>query len=62
MSARQPDLVPPIEDWEPVPLLDDGTPDYANLVHASEKVDSASPWEDFCSKRRNFESINSTRN
>jgi len=45
LSARQPDLVPSIEDWEPVALLEDGTPDYANLVHASEKVDSTSPWE-----------------
>ena len=44
MSARQPDLVPPIEDWEPVPLLEDGTPDYANLVHATEKVDSGEAW------------------
>lgn len=45
LSARQPDLVPSIEDWKPVALLADGTPDYANLVHASEKVDSTSPWE-----------------
>lgn len=45
LSARQPDLVPPIEDWEPVPLLDDGTPDYANLVHATEKVEATGPWE-----------------
>ena len=45
MSARQPDLVPPIEDWQPVTLLEDGTPDYANLVHASEKIDANEPWE-----------------
>ena len=45
ISARQPDLVPPIEDWQPVALLEDGTPDYANLVSASEKVDSNGPWE-----------------
>ena len=45
MSARQPDLVPPIEEWQPVALLEDGTPDYANLVHATEKIDANEPWE-----------------
>jgi predicted RND superfamily exporter protein len=45
LSTRQPELVPALENWTPVPLLDDGTPDYTSLIKASEKIDSAEPWE-----------------
>ena len=32
VSARNPDMVPSMEDWEPVPRMADGSPDYASLV------------------------------
>ena len=44
VSARNPDLVPAIEDWEPVPRMADGSPDYASLVHPSEMIPAGEPW------------------
>ena len=31
VSARNPDYVPAVEDWQPVPRMADGSPDYASL-------------------------------
>ncbi|MBT6924456.1 MAG: hypothetical protein HOA35_07960, partial [Euryarchaeota archaeon] len=45
VSARDPAYVPSVEDWEPVPLMADGAPDYANLPSVTEMVASGEPWQ-----------------
>ena len=45
VSARDPTYVPSLEDWEPVPLMADGAPDYANLPSVTEMVASGEPWQ-----------------
>ena len=44
VSARNPDLVPAMEDWQPVPRMADGSPDYASLPHPSEMIPAGEPW------------------
>ena len=44
VSARDPTYVPSLEDWEPVPLMSDGAPDYAILPSVNEMVPSGEPW------------------
>lgn len=45
VSARNPTYVPSIDEWQPVPLMSDGAPDYANLPAATEMVEAGEPWE-----------------
>ena len=45
VSARDPAYVPSVEDWEPVPLMAYGAPDYANLPSVTEMVPSGEPWQ-----------------
>jgi len=45
VSARDPTYVPSIDEWQPVPLMSDGAPDYANLPAATEMLDAGEPWE-----------------
>jgi predicted RND superfamily exporter protein len=44
ISVRDPSLVPDAEDWQPVPRMADGSPDYASLVHPSEMLEAGEPW------------------
>ena len=45
VSARDPSFVPPLDEWQPVPLMSDGAPDYANLPGASEMAATGEPWK-----------------
>ena len=40
VSARNPDNVPAIEDWTPVPRMGDGAPDYSALPRATEMLET----------------------
>jgi predicted RND superfamily exporter protein len=44
VSVRDPTLVPEPEDWQPVPRMDDGSPDYASLIQPSEMLEAGEPW------------------
>ena len=44
VSARNPDNVPAIEDWTPVPRMGDGAPDYSALPRATEMLESGEEW------------------
>jgi hypothetical protein len=44
VSARDPTLVPDEENWQPVPRMADGSPDYASLIHPSEMIPAGEPW------------------
>ncbi len=44
VSARDPDKVPALEDWTPVPRMSDGAPDYSSLPSATEMLDAGEPW------------------
>ena len=43
VSARDPTLVPDEENWQPVPRMADGSPDYASLIHPSEMIPAGEP-------------------
>ena len=45
ISAREPDYVPAEEDWQPVPPMSDGAPDYSSLPAVGEMVESGKPWQ-----------------
>ena len=38
VTVRDPDTVPPLDEWEPVPRMADGAPDYAALVSPSDML------------------------
>ncbi|MCH1540220.1 MAG: MMPL family transporter [Candidatus Poseidonia sp.] len=44
VSARDPANVPPLNEWQPVPRMSDGAPDYASLVPVSEMLAAGEPW------------------
>ena len=45
VSARQPQHIPPIDEWQPVPLLPDGTPDYSALPPVPQMVPAGEEWQ-----------------
>ena len=45
VSARQPEHIPPINEWQPVPLLSDGTPDYSALPPVPQMVPAGEEWQ-----------------
>ena len=45
VSARQPQYIPPIDEWQPVPLLPDGTPDYSALPPVPQMVPAGEEWQ-----------------
>ena len=44
VTVRDPDTVPPLEEWESVPRMADGAPNYAALVSPDEMVQAGDPW------------------
>ena len=44
VSVRDPTLVPDEMDWQPVPRMADGSPDYASLIQPSEMLEAGEPW------------------
>lgn len=44
VTVRDPDTVPPLDEWEPVPRMADGAPDYAALVSPSDMLPAGEPW------------------
>tara|TARA_B100001109_G_scaffold61004_1_gene49705 strand:- start:1486 stop:4626 length:3141 start_codon:yes stop_codon:yes gene_type:complete len=45
ISARDPEFVPSVEDWSPVPPMTDGAPDYSSLPDVGEMVEAGEPWQ-----------------
>ena len=45
ISARDPEYVPSVEDWSPVPPMSDGAPDYSSLPDVGEMVEGGEPWQ-----------------
>ena len=45
ISARDPEFVPNMEDWSPVPPMTDGAPDYSSLPDVGEMVEAGEPWQ-----------------
>ena len=45
ISARDPEFVPPVEDWSPIPPMSDGAPDYSSLPDIDEMVESGEAWQ-----------------
>lgn len=44
VSTRDPSMVPAVEDWQPVPRMADGAPDYSALPAATEMLEAGEPW------------------
>jgi len=45
VSARDPQYIPPIDEWQSVPLLSDGTPDYSALPSVQQMVAAGDEWQ-----------------
>ena len=45
VSARDPQYIPPINEWQSVPLLPDGTPDYSALPPVQQMVAAGDEWQ-----------------
>ncbi|MEK9694804.1 MAG: hypothetical protein VW270_03510, partial [Candidatus Poseidoniales archaeon] len=44
VAIRQPDLVPSLEEWEPIPSTSSGAADYANLPQVTEMLPAGDAW------------------
>ena len=44
VSARDPQYIPPIDEWQSVPLLPDGTPDYSAIPPVQQMVAAGDEW------------------
>ena len=44
VSVRDPALVPDEADWQPVPRMADGSPDYGSLIQPAEMLEAGEPW------------------